>query len=165
MNNKGFISTALVITTIILAAAIILLLINKVETNSNFSSAIATNVKTKLVNAKSPHCFWGSAPYMTLFQGVATSSILVSCFHIDGINSAIEELNIENLTSYFEISNPAKISVTKVLVIPKTNGYNILLELSSVNAGKYTLKLKKNTIETNDGYYNLERISKFIVVE
>ena len=173
MNNKGFVSTALIITTIILASAIILLMIFKRETNSSFASNIATSIKIKLSQSKEPNCFWGSAPYMTLYEGTATSTILLSCTHIDGILTNLPAiLNTEIIPSTF-ISiykengvQTNDLQIKLVRIIPIINGYKIVIEVKSNILGNYYLRLNKEQIYTNDNYPNSTKLdSKYIQVD
>ena len=173
MNKKGFISTAFIISVVILASAIILLMMERKTTNSNFESNIAINIKTKLLQAKSPHCSWGISPYMILgIDGIATSTITLDCFHIDGISNDLINTNYNTITNYYiskykrddingdkVVSNDTELKLTVINVKKIHNGYEVVMELESRTPGMYYLKLNTNSIVTNDNYYNKELIS------
>jgi|GEM_PF-4813951 len=170
-NQKGFISTSLVITIIMLVSSIIFLMLERYTNNRDLTNTITTNTKQKLADAKFPNCNWGASPYLNILpsEEEAISSIILSCTHIGGISTDLSQLlTIETANEYFttmnEENNAQEIILRNIKVLPVSNGYKIIIGLMSNTEGKYRIQLKKDKICTESENCNQEKTSQLIVV-
>jgi len=170
-NNRGFIAIPLVLSIIIFATAVVYMMYSKYSSNSYLMVNIAQNVKKRLATTKNPNCVWGPSPFMKIFgTNDASSSMLLTCSHMDGIETDLQAMTDAQISNYIKIldqsGNPTtnfKLKIIKVndIVI----GYRIAFDLRSGVVGKYQLRLIEGKICTNDGYCNTELTSSYIEVE
>ena len=165
-NNQGFISTTLVVSTIIISLLLILIIMNRSERISVFATNVTAQNRERLVDFKTPNCFWGNPPLMRIQpgQGIATSTIILQCTHVDGIQtllntphstiiSWVNRRNANNRYVNIALNDPQfQIEVVRIIAIP--NGYRIVFRLQSNNPGSYFLIFTQNRIRTNDGFGN-----------
>ena len=162
-NNRGFISTTLVVSIIIISILLIVIIVRRFEHLNAFSTNITIRSRDRLENIKQPNCFWGNPPRMIRDgTGLATSTIVLQCTHIDGIRTILHTNHTTISTNWITRrnatnqtitnNNQLQIDVIRVVAIP--NGYRIVFRLQSRTAGNYSLVLNANRITTNDGFSN-----------
>ena len=171
-KDKGFVATSLVITIVMLVSAIVFLILNKHNNNHDLTQSISNNAKAKLSEAKYPNCFWGATPFLGITGAEqATSSIVLSCTHVDNIATELETLlTKDTIASYVEIKNSSgtqtlALTINWVKVLKVTNGYKILIEVGTAIEGDYYITLRENKICTADNYCNSKITSKAIKAE
>jgi len=194
MDNRGFISTALVVSVSILAMILLLSIIRSFETNNFHAYNITRGARDRLTDAKNPNCSWGQTPFMKIHQtaameeagidAVATSAILLNCSHVDGINThsiptddeisnnwiTIKRYN-ENIAEWQILDNNSMAFNVEVANI-NTSGneasileIRIIFNLTSSLPGRYILVLERSSIYTFDEFGNIELTTREIVVE
>jgi len=171
-NNKGFVSTSIVITIIMLVSAIILLVLAKYDNTKDLTDMVASDAKARLLSANSPNCSWGTTPFLkTTNDGDDKGTVILTCSHISGIKTNLqEELKTENIYQYISVLNENQqptpnLNVSVVKVALTMSGYKVILELESNIAGRYFLSLNENEICTFKEKCNQKIISKIIMVE
>ena len=160
-NNKGFISTTMVVSVIILAIGLTFLIIRQFEVNSFFAHQYTQAARERLATTKHPNCFWGRPPLMRRHPttGMATTVLTLECTHVDGIvtptNAIVNNLTIRRRGNNNPIPNNIDNLQTRWLnlnLIP--NGFQIAFEIQSRAPGDYSITLNANAIRTRSNFGN-----------
>ena len=163
MNNKGFISIALILTIVILAVAIIAVMIRTNQVSSNFEIKISENVRERITNFAAPSCTWETPANIKAGE---PAFIFLVCKHMDGISLDNPKTKLDNINYAEKINfNPNNIWGRPIPSL-MPNGfelltvYNILFPV----VGTYHLVLQPDSICTTQGNCNSTVTSRPIVV-
>jgi len=187
MKRNGFVSTTLVISFVIMAMSLVLIIMRQFELTNFHAYNITQGARERLLNAKMPNCTWSPAPLMRRHNNHASGSIVLECFHVDGIRALPADICSSGQATRNTIANTwiqrttegagndAQFNVTVVNTsCEQIGGLNysvrIVFALGTNTPGNYRLTLTAGTpaqprIRTNDDFNNQALQSGLIRVQ